>query len=114
MKERRRSLLIPAVLFFSVWMAGPMTALPASKYEREGTADGRGKSRFSLRLNGGLSLPDTGDIKGMIRSYGDAAARIMDLGQTSSISWNEIKSVPGAPLRIVEAGVRRFRERAHP
>ncbi len=98
--ERMRALRNTAVLFFSVWLAVSPTSLAASGQEREGTAGGRSKSRFSLRLNGGLSLPDTGDINGMIRSYGEGTARIQELGQTSSISWKEIKSVPEASLEL--------------
>ena len=86
LKKITRVVCLSALLWTVVQGAQPSAS-------QEDSAVKSHKSRFSLKLNGGLAFPDTGDINGMIRSYKDATAQIIADGQSAVLDWKEIKSV---------------------
>ncbi len=89
MKKLKR--LAPAAILFSLLWIAVEGARPLAA--QDDSAGKTHRSRFSLKLTGGLSFPDTGDINGMIRSYEDATAQITADGQSAVLDWKRIKSV---------------------
>lgn len=95
---KRSFKFVPAVILVAV-LGVSLRAAPASDGS-DVQVKTCGKSRFSLKLGGGLAMPDMGDINGMIRSYNDASAAITAAGQTSAVSWNKIKTVGDFSLEL--------------
>ena len=89
MKKLKR--LAPAAILISLLWIAVEGAQPLAA--QDDSAGKTHRSRFSLKLTGGLSFPDTGDINGMIRSYEDATAQIIADGQSAVLDWKRIKSV---------------------